>query len=1270
MERTFSKKEIKQLFWNSSKESRRRIRSDLQQLLNNFNPNDPSGNHGWDKQDMEKFKIVLAEFVKGGLKPGIVNVEDSKLADDDVAKARLVHHFHTDGYDENGRQNFDAIDSKMARPVEGNHGMIDLKERFGEIVPELSNSDYGVFRKPNGKLTVAFRGSQTNLFKNPHAVIEDWGYNALADFTKLAKYTPKYKRIIDNLSKLPLEDIEEFLGFSLGGGLAINVAEHFDKPSTVFNPHINRGHDLPGAKQNHHIIRTSADPASRNARVSEKVKISSIAPVLNYQGGGVDPHNLLHFATTKQPRDPHNRLITKSQATEWLGQHLDTFQEIEELEQLVKKVRNPREMVKTFMAGEKDFIPKLKAAMRRRAQRPAGAIMPQQEMELVSRTVDVSDPRPTGRIGFAEDEPGARRLISQMTTGPRRGSARSMVSGPTERPLVTRDLEPVRLRPERPELGSTGYPRRGSARSMVSGPTERSLVTQDVTRPQITLNRIRQELARGRGYPVDPNFGRALRPEELTSTRLPRPDQLTSTRRGSARQFVRPEETSTRRPVAFTQDSKDIQRVIAETTTGMNRYPLSQRGIASLATLYRFDRSRRARVMPFTAQEIFDAEGNGAGSVVHPKTALEYALLGDDERAAVRYHLQRQYMGSLTDMDREYLLPARNSNAMGGFNVSNGGLAAVGILSSSLTDMLLEKAGIGANQPSAARDFIEGASASLTGDLAIAGASGVLSQSAGQGASFTRNALTGVADLARSSTLVSGAVGAGVGLMAGNAITRAIEHGYGPGPLNVGQEALAQLGGQEAGVAIGTATTAAVSAAAVGGSAVLAGEGTMGALAAIGAADFWNPVGWGALIGAGITASVVGVNALIQGVQESKDRINTATKNLAMSADNHALKAAMTQEGKELGLREQYSYIIEYLKSIGAAPTTIAKAQEDLQNKLDSGDSGAFNQKDFTKVFKTYLGEFNAGLPPRNLDRTVAQYQNARLASLNNLVARLKANGIKVDPPPATAGINNLNYAGYYNNIVAGLTAKQKAKVGVNELPAPNNPFTIQGNQLTTIMSMPAITASDVDPQVQDLVNDLQFRAQVENEEAFYKDKPNLAEQTGFTQFYQRYEADLAAEQRKHSAGALGTVATGLGSVAGTIGSALSAAARIAAQHQGTSSLGSTPSTASLSSQTSTTGPPVPQYLDGQDSGTVYVAPGVPRLPKGLNYVPGHTLSRQQVATMSHHQLNIYMQQQNQYKLHPPPAGNTGNTDSPSTAPTSAPAPAPAPSSTPAPMPT
>jgi len=78
----------------------------------------------------------------------------------------------------------------------------------------------------------------------------------------------------------------------------------------------------------------------------------------------------------------------------------------------------------------------------------------------------------------------------------------------------------------------------------------------------------------------------------------------------------------------------------------------------------------------------------------------------------------------------------------------------------------------------------------------------------------------------------------------------------------------------------------------------------------------------------------------------------------------------------------------------------------------------------------------------------------------------------------------------------------------------------------------------------------------------------------------------------------------------------------------------------------------------------------LPRFDKELCYVTGQTHWRPDVGCTGHRQLNIYMQQQNQYKLHPPPAGNTGNTDSPSTAPTSAPAPAPAPSSTPAPMPT
>ena len=215
----FTKKQIKQLFWNSSKEDRAEIKKNLNELLKKFKipPNE------WTPEDHNKLKMVVNEFVKSGISPGFIT--DMKLNNDEVALARLNHVFHKAGYTGGDKPNVEKVNSKMPLDTKGyDDEIINLQDRFGLMDEKYSTTDFGVFRKPNGDTHIVFRGSKTNPFKNPE-FSEDWGYNARASFLD-AKKTNKYNRILSDLGKViedPEYKVTKMVGYSLGGGLAMNM---------------------------------------------------------------------------------------------------------------------------------------------------------------------------------------------------------------------------------------------------------------------------------------------------------------------------------------------------------------------------------------------------------------------------------------------------------------------------------------------------------------------------------------------------------------------------------------------------------------------------------------------------------------------------------------------------------------------------------------------------------------------------------------------------------------------------------------------------------------------------------------------------------------------------------------------------------------------------------------------------------------------------------------------------------------------------------------
>lgn len=1107
----FSKKQIKQLFWNSSKEDRADIKTNLNELLKKFKK--PA--HEWTPEDHQQLKMVVNEFVRSGISPGIIT--DFKLNNDEVALARLNHIFHKVGYTGGDSPNVEAVNSKMTLDSKGyDDKTINLEKEFGLMDEKYSTTDFGVFRKPNGDSHVVFRGSKTNPFKNPEFA-EDWGYNAKAAFLN-AKNTKKYKRILQDLGKVfedPDYNVKRMVGYSLGGGLAMNMAEEFGVDSTVFNPHINKTHDFNEFKQKHFIYRTNADPASvMSGGRTNNVKIKTIPTTVNSEDG-LSAHELSQLTDTTTERSRRFKLVERLQA------HNRLVEFANQLDNVTEAIKRKGETLKSFILKP--------------AKAPRGAFRQVQTEE-----------------GF--------------------------------------ELQP----PEEPQTSGT----RRSMLSRVEDVNDRNAVSRAIR--QRTLGRIREpELMTGTRQTFDIPSSQ-VRPVRVADTRIP---QILRARRPQG----------AFKPVSL-EDSEAMSNVFKGITTGIRgKKGISSRGLAWLTS------NTRAKINP---EEIPLLQGNESG--MDSNEVLRYANSDPEIRSGTREYLSRRISASYSDIDTEYMAPMRNSARLGGFNFAAGGAAALaGLGTGALSDFIMKKAGIDTNMPSNEKDFIEGSVSSAAGEIGAMKVAGVIGRATGNSAASALEVLssTGVVNLA------SGAIGGGVGMLVTNVTTNAVKNLFGEHANVYTKDIVSNIVGTEVGymaglgttLAVGAALTATATAAATVATAVGA-EGAATTLAAVGAADAWNPLGWCALIGAGIVGGIAAGTGYAEAQKEKREKKKDEAAYAAALRQKHELTDMATQEGGELNLRQQYTYIISYLKSIGASSVTIADAQNELQSKLNNND-GALDQTGFRATFHKYLSQFSLGLPARNLQTTMNQQFNARASTMSNLFSRLKEQGIDVKPVPQEAYANTTNFIGYYNNVIAGLSPEQRNKLGIKELPNPKNPFNIYGNQLTNLVKPhdPA-DSGELDPKLTAITQSLQFRAEIDSEEDFFKDKPNLANQVGFTKFYQIYQKQLHETQTAQSQiSASQTEITNHIKGNKLVTTAKERAAAVVAGNQ---------ETAALQHDSNTF------YNFGHNFGYQAKPPtaslSTPTIfnPPGENYVKGQTLSRSQVAGMTHTQIMNYQAQQ------------------------------------------
>ena len=156
---------------------------------------------------------------------------------------------------------------------------------------ELSTPEHIVVRNPQGKVTVAFRGT------NPKSLIKSGAGKNIPEpimwlnilFTgNEGKHYAQHdmEKIRDQLlRKYDINDIEHITGYSMGGTKAHRLANLLGKDSTTFNPLMGkRFFDATDPNTTHRIIRTTEDVATtvgifQRRPLQSNIKIESIDPI-------------------------------------------------------------------------------------------------------------------------------------------------------------------------------------------------------------------------------------------------------------------------------------------------------------------------------------------------------------------------------------------------------------------------------------------------------------------------------------------------------------------------------------------------------------------------------------------------------------------------------------------------------------------------------------------------------------------------------------------------------------------------------------------------------------------------------------------------------------------------------------------------------------------------------------------------------------------------------------------------------------------------------
>tara|TARA_R110002050_G_scaffold286318_1_gene436688 strand:+ start:6671 stop:9154 length:2484 start_codon:yes stop_codon:yes gene_type:complete len=180
------------------------------------------------------------------------------------------------------------------------------------IDTQLSNKEGLVIRTPEGTTEIHYRGSQ--ILDKPSLSDMKTNFKIATGFenedAQFIQAKGQYEGAVNKYGS-----VEQFGGFSKGGGKALYMGQKYDIPSTTFNPFIGTrtARGITNTTQEHTIIRTTGDSPSLGLAVStnanhENWNVKALRPLnknvsLNPIKNLYDAHKLDNFTT---PRNTGN----------------------------------------------------------------------------------------------------------------------------------------------------------------------------------------------------------------------------------------------------------------------------------------------------------------------------------------------------------------------------------------------------------------------------------------------------------------------------------------------------------------------------------------------------------------------------------------------------------------------------------------------------------------------------------------------------------------------------------------------------------------------------------------------------------------------------------------------------------------------------------------------------------------------------------------------------------------------------------------------------
>ena len=378
---------------------------------------------------------------------------------------------------------------------------------------------------------------------------------------------------------------------------------------------------------------------------------------------------------------------------------------------------------------------------------------------------------------------------------------------------------------------------------------------------------------------------------------------------------------------------------------------------------------------------------NSDPSMFNSDIAKRYAEQPEAGRARILNSLDKRINYSTRNIYNDYASPM-DTALRGTFNqgLKRGvGLIGRGAMRVGGGMLLGTGIGVGVNELAEALHLQDNMSpeleAGLTGALA-----GGLTETAGM-----RLAGEAIGTLSGGMKIGTSALSGGIGIVVGGAITNALENLFNKNK-NINpylKDITSNVIGSEVGFGTGVAITAAAGA-------LASAAGVEGGVAA---ADFWNPVGWGAALGAAATGVGALIAGIFQGGQEQAEKQKEALE-----------KTEATYAGKADQLREQYQFIRTFMTELGTPNSVIGQLNNEMITKLQNPNiTGAMSNQDFQDTFNNYLNKFSLSnfnysggqmtTQPQQLQKVLSEQYNSHMSVLNGLVNELNKGGAKLTPP-------------------------------------------------------------------------------------------------------------------------------------------------------------------------------------------------------------------------------------------------------------------------------